>query len=186
MLPKSNYLYSTILLIFGLVYCFMLSYPTQENVKQYQLYFTSNQKLLPHINKTMYSKIGVVKDVFYQNDLFTRRYRISCPNSFIYIDQKNNTFRISEELENVQILLQEKEGTKNSCRLFEAKQALCNYHLNTLSSPELYFSLFDSFFPIPKQRYCQGVAKGASLLVKKKSSPILHTEFITFFTPEKL
>lgn len=186
MLPKSNYLYSTILLIFGLAYCFMLSYPTQENIKEYQIYSNLNKKLSPHSNKTKYSKIGVVKDVFYQNDLFTRRYRISCPNSFVYINQNNNTFRISEELENAQILLQEKEGTKNSCRLFQTKRALCNYHLHTLSSPELYFSLFDSFFPIPTQRYWQGVAKGASLLVKKKSSPMLQTDFITFFTPEKL
>lgn len=186
MLRKSNYLYSTILLIFGLVYCFMLCYPTQENVKKYQFYFNLNQKLFPQTNKTMYSKIGVVKDILYQNDLLTRRYRISCPNSFVHIDQNKNTFRISEELENAQILLQEKEGTKNSCRLFETKQALCNYHLSTLYSPELYFSLFDSFFPIPKEKYWQGVAKGASLLVKKKSSPILQTDFITFFTPEKL
>lgn len=186
MLHKSNYLYSTILLIFGLIYCFILFYPTQENIQEYQIYSHLNEKLPSHKNKVMYSKLGVVKDVFYQNNLFTRRYRISCPNSFIYIDRNKNTFRISEQLENAQILLQEREGTKNSCRLFLTRQAFCNYRLKSLSSPELYFSIFDSFFPIPTQSYWQGVAKGASLSVKKNSSPILQTNFITFFTPEKI
>lgn len=129
--------------------------------------------------------MGVVKDVLVQSDLYTRRYHISCPKSLIYIDQKKNTLRISEVLENAQILLQEREGSKNSCRLFQAQRAFCNYHSNTLFSPELYFSLFDSFFPIPTDAHWQGVAKGATLLTKKRSSLILQTDFVTFFTPEK-
>lgn len=186
MLPKSNYLYSTVLLIFSLIYFFLLFYPTQENIRKYQIYSNLDQKLPSYTNKIMYSKLGVVKYFFYQNNLSTRRYRISCPNSFIYIDRNKNTFRISEQLENAQILLQEREGTKNSCRLFLTRQAFCNYRLKSLSSPELYFSMFDSFFPIPTHSYWQGVAKGASLSFKKNSSPILQTDFITFFTPKKI
>ena len=186
MLRKSTYLYSTVLLIFGLLYCFILSYPTQENIKQYYSYFNDKENLPLPNNKTTYTKTGVVKDILFQNDVYTRRYRIFCPNSLVYIDQTKNIFRICEELENARILLQEREGTKNSCRLFEAKRAFCNYHLNILSSPELYFSLFDSFFPTPAQICWQGVAEGANLVVKKNSSPILQTDFITFFTPENL
>lgn len=186
MLRKSSYLYGIILLIFGSLYCFILSYPTEENIKQYRIDCISKENFFPYINKTTYAKTGVIKDIFSQNNLYTRRYRICCSNSLVYIDQKKNTLRISEVLENAQILLQERESTKNSCRLFQAKRALCNYHSNTLFSPELYFSFFDSFSPIPTQAYWQGVAKEATLLTKKKSSPILQTDFITFFTAENI
>lgn len=186
MLRKSICLYSSLLLIFGLLSCFILCYPTQEEIKQCRIDSGRRENVSIPINKTTYAKTGVIKDILFQNDLYTRRYRISCPTSLVYIDQKKNVFRVHEELENAQVLLQEREGTKNSCRLFQAKKAFCNYHLNTLSSPELYFSLFDSFFPVPTQVYWQGLAEGASLLVKKKSSPILQTDFITFFTPENI
>lgn len=186
MLRKSTYLYGTCLFIFGSLYCFILSYPTKENLKQYRIHSIYNENPIRSTNKTTYAKMGVVKDVFAESDLHTRRYRISCPKSLICIDQKKNTLRISEVLENAQILLQERKGTKNSCRLFQAQSAFCNYHSNTLSSPELYFSLFDSFFPIPRDAHWQGVAKGAILLTKKKSSPILQTDFITFFNPENI
>lgn len=180
MLYKSIYLYSFFFLIFGFICCFKLTYPTKENIKQYQLSVPPYKNLSSKKEKVTYIKIGAVKDIFSQDKDSIRRYKVSCPKAIVYIEKKN-TPHISEFLEDATILLQEQEGIKSNSRVFHAETAFYDYHAKTLSSPELYFSLFDSFFPNPEATEWQGIAKKATLLLKKGSSPTLQTEFTTFF-----
>lgn len=184
MLYKSIYLYSFFFLVFGTACYFKLICPTKEPIKQYQL--SLPPYLSPRKERVTYIKTGTVKDIFFQNKTSVRRYKVSCPKALVHIDQKKTTTHISEFLEDVIILLQEQEGTKSNCRVFQAETASYDYNAKTLSSPELYFSLFDSFFPNPEETQWQGITKEATLLFKKRSSPILQTGFTIFFTPENI
>lgn len=185
MLYKSIYLYSFFFLTFGFTCCFKLTCPTKENIEQYQLSSPPYKNLSSRKEKVTYTKTGVVKDIFSQDKTSLRRYKVSCPKALVHIEQKN-TPHISEFLEHATILLQEQEGTKSNCRVFHAETAFYDYNAKTLSSPELYFSLSDSFFPNSKETQWQGIAKKATLLLKKGSSPILQTGFTIFFTPENI
>lgn len=180
MLYKSIYLYSFFFLIFGFTCCFKLTYPTKKDIEQYQLSLPPYKNLSSNKEKVTYTKTGAVKDIFFQDKTSIRRYKVSCPKAIVHIEKKN-TPNISELLEDATILLQEQEGTKSNCRVFHAETAVYDYCAKTLSSPELYFSLFDSFFPNPEETQWQGIAKKATLILKKGSSPILQTEFTTFF-----
>lgn len=186
MLYKSIYLYSFFFLTFGFTFCFKLICPTKENIKQYQLSLPPYKDLSSRKERVTYIKTGAIKDIFSQDKTSIRRYKVSCPKAIVHIEQKKNTPHISEFLEDVTILLQEQEGTKSNCRVFHAETAFYDYHAKTLFSPELYFSLFDSFFPNPEETQWQGIAKQATLLLKKRSTPILQTGFTIFFTPENL
>ena len=181
MLYKSIYLYSFFFLTFGLTCCFKLTCPTKENIEQYQLSLPPYKNLSLRKERVTYIKTGVVRDIFFQDNTSIRRYKVSCPKAIVHIEQKENTPHISESLEDAIILLQEQEGMKSNCRVFHAQTAFYDYYAKTLFSPELYFSLFNSFLPNPEETQWQGIAKKATLLLKKGSSPILQTEFTTFF-----
>ena len=185
MLYRSIYLYSFFFLVFGLVCCFTLLCPTKQNIEQYQLSLSPYSDLSSRKERVTYIKTGSVKDIFSQDKISIRRYKVSCPKALVHIEQKKNTPHISEFLEDTTILLQEQEGTKSNCRLFQAETAFYDYNAKTLYSPELYFSLFDSFFPNPEEVQWRGIAKKATLLLKKRSSPILQTNFTTFFNPQE-
>lgn len=186
MLFKSIYLYSFFFLIFGSIFCFKLICPTKEDLEQYQLSLSSNKDLSCSKERVTYIKTGAIKDIFFKDKISIRNYKVSCPKALVHINHQKNTPYISEYLENAIILLQEQEGTKSNCRVFQAETACYDYNAKALSSPELYFSLFDSFFPNSDEPRWQGVAKTATLLLKKRSSPTLQTGFTIFFTPEKV
>lgn len=186
MLYKSICLYSFFFLILGSTCCFKLICPTRENIEQHQLSLSLNKDLSCKKERVTYIKMGTIKNIFSQDNNSIRRYTISSPKVLVHIDQKKNIPHILEFLEDATILLQEKEGTKGNCRIFQAETACYDYNAKILSSPELYFSLFDSFFPDSKEIQWQGVTKTATLLLKKRSSPILQTGFTIFFTPENV
>ena len=88
MLYRSIYLYSFFFLVFGLVCCFTLLCPTKQNIEQYQLSLSPYSDLSSRKERVTYIKTGAVKDIFSQDKISIRRYKVSCPKALVHIEQK--------------------------------------------------------------------------------------------------